>query len=161
MLPSKPYRPAVIKCVLFNTSYEKWHASPNNNKTWAEATVFWNEEANLTRTCAVTAGQYGFGGNATDTATTEADSAYEQSVNDFSLAFDKIQTMISGLTATNNQLQQQLKQAQIMCQAMTNCVPPPTYQIPFQTKQQMQSQYQNWKNNDRGGQGNGRGNHRE
>ena len=41
------------------------------NKTWTDAKVFWNEKVNLKRTCAVTAGQYIFGGNATDTATTE------------------------------------------------------------------------------------------
>ena len=75
----------VMKCGLFNTSCEKWHARPDKNKTWTKATVFWNEEVNLKCTCSVTAGQYGFGGNATDTATTEADAdtAYEQSVNDF------------------------------------------------------------------------------
>ena len=112
---------------------------------------------NLKRTCAVTEGQYGLGGNVTDTYTTEADAAYEQSVNDFSLALDKIQTKISGLTATNTQLQQQLQQEKMMCQAMTNHTPPPTYQMPFQTQQQMHSQNQNWKNNDGGGQGNGRG----
>ena len=38
---------------------------------------------NLKRACAVTAGKYGFGGNATNTANTEADVAYEQSVQDF------------------------------------------------------------------------------
>ena len=47
-------------------------------------------------------------GQLTDTATTEADAAYKQSVHDFSSAFDKSQTTISGLTATNTQLQQQL-----------------------------------------------------
>ena len=99
----------IMKCGLFNTSYEKWHVRPDKNKTWTEATVFWNEEVNLKRTCAVTAGQYGFGGNATDKATTESDAAYEKSVNDFSSAFDKSQTTISGLTTTNTQLQQQLK----------------------------------------------------
>ena len=78
-------------------------------KTWTEARVFWSEEVNLKHTCAVTAGKYGFGGNTTDTDTTEADAAYEQSVHDFSLAFDKSQTTISGLTPTNTQLQQQLK----------------------------------------------------
>ena len=91
----------IIKCDLFNTSYEKWHARPDKNKTWTEATVFWNKEVNLKRTYACTAGKYGFVGNATDTATTEADTAHEQSVHDFSLAFDKIQTTISGLTANN------------------------------------------------------------
>ena len=96
----------IMKCGLFNTSYEKWHVRPDKNKTWTKATVFWNEEVNLKRTCAFTAGQYGFGGNATDTATTESDSAYEQSVHDFSSAFDKSQTTISGLTATNTKLQQ-------------------------------------------------------
>ena len=30
----------IIKCGLFNTSYEKWHARPEKNKTWTEATVF-------------------------------------------------------------------------------------------------------------------------
>ena len=63
---------------------------------------------NLKCTCPVTAGHYGFGGDATDTAYTEADAAYEQSVHDFSFAFNKIQTAISGLTANNTQLQQQL-----------------------------------------------------
>ena len=77
-------------------------------KTWTEATIFWNEEVNLKCTCAVTAGQYGFGGNTNDTANTEADAVYEQSVHDFSLASDKSQTTISGLTATNTQLKQQL-----------------------------------------------------
>ena len=86
---------ATMKCGLFNTSYENWHARPDKNKTWTEATVFWDEEINLKRTCAVTAGQYVFGGNATDTATTESDTAYEQSVHDFSLDFDKSQTTIS------------------------------------------------------------------
>ena len=86
----------IMKCGLFNTSYEKWHARPDKNKTWTEATVFWNKEVNLKRTCAVTAGQHAFGGNATNTATTEADAAYEQSVNDFSSAFDKSQTTIQG-----------------------------------------------------------------
>ena len=86
----------IMKCGLFNTSYEKWHARPDKNKTWTEATFFWNKEVNLKRTCAVTAGQYGSGGNATDTATTEADAAYEQSVHDFYLASDKSQTTISG-----------------------------------------------------------------
>ena len=38
---------------------------------------------NLKRICAVTAGKYGFGGNAPDTDTTEEDAAYEQSVNEF------------------------------------------------------------------------------
>ena len=46
----------IMKCGIFNTSYEKWHARPNKNKTWAKATVFWNEEVNLKRTCAVTSG---------------------------------------------------------------------------------------------------------
>ena len=68
----------IMECGLFNTSYEKWHASPYKNKTWTKATVFWNKEVNLKRTCAVTEGKYGLGGNATDTATTEADAAYEQ-----------------------------------------------------------------------------------
>ena len=136
----------IMKFGLFNTSYEKWHARPDKNKTWTEATVFWNKEVDLKRTCAVTTGQYGFGGNATDTATTEADAAYEQLVHDFSSAFDKSQTTISGLTATNTQLQQQLQQAKMMCQAMTNRVPPATYQMPFQPQQQMQSQHQSWKN---------------
>ena len=86
----------------------------------------------LKRTCAVTAGQYGFGDNATDTATTEAEAEYEKLVHDFSSAFDKSQTTISGLTATNTQLQQQLQQAKIMFQAMTNRIPPATYQMPFQ-----------------------------
>ena len=80
----------IMKCGLFNTSYEKWHARPEKNKTWTEAKVFWNEEVNLKRTCAVTVGQHGFSVNATDTATTEADTAYEQSVHDFSSALDKI-----------------------------------------------------------------------
>ena len=91
----------IMKCGLFNISYEKLHARPNNNKTWSEATVFWNEEVNLKRTCTVTAGQYGFGGNATDTSTTDADAAYEHSINYFSSTLDKSQTTISGLTATN------------------------------------------------------------
>ena len=133
----------IIKCGLFNTSYEKWHTRPNKYKTWTEATVFWNEEVNIKRTCAVTSRQYVFGGNATDTATTEADAAYEQSVNDFSSAFNKSQTTISGLTATNTQLQKQLQQAQMMFQAMTKRAPPPTYQMPFQTQQYMHSQHQN------------------
>ena len=120
-------------------------------QTWTEATVFWNEKVNLKRTCAVTTGQYGFGGSTTDTATTDADAAYEQSVHDFSSAFDKSQTKISGLSTTNTTFQQQLQQSQMMCQAMTNFVPPPTYQIPVQTQQQMQSQHQNWKNNNGGG----------
>ena len=46
----------ITKCGLFNRSYEKWHARPNKNKTWTEATVFGNKEVNLKRTCAVTAG---------------------------------------------------------------------------------------------------------
>ena len=150
----------IMKCGLFNTSYEKWHARPDKNKTWAKATVFWNEEVNLKRTCAVTAGKYGFVGNATAASTTDADAAYEQSVNDFSLAFNKSQTTISGLTATNTQLQQQLQQAKMMCQAMTNFAPPPTYQMPFQPQQKMQIQQQNWKNNGGGGQVNGRGNYK-
>ena len=129
-------------------------------KTWTEATVFWNKEVNLKCTCTVKAGQYGFGGNTTDTATTEADAAYEQLVHDFSSAFDKIQTTISGLTATNTQLQQQLQQAKIMCHAMNNCIPPSTYQMPFQPQQQIQSQYKNWKNSNRGGHKNGCGNNR-
>ena len=104
----------IMKCGLFNTSYEKWHASPDKNKTWTKATVFWNKEVNLKRTCAVTTGHYGLGGNATDTSTTEEDAAYEQSIYDFSSELDKSQTTISGLTATNTQLQQQLQQAQIM-----------------------------------------------
>ena len=107
---------------------------------------------NLKRTCAVTSRQYGFGGNTTDTETTEADAAYEQLVHDFSVVFNKSQTTISGLTATSTQLQQQLQQAQIMCQAMTNRTPPPKYQMPFQPQQQMQSQHQSWKNINGGGQ---------
>ena len=87
---------------------------------------------NLKRTCAVTEVQYGFGGNAPDTVTTEADAAYEQSVHDFSSAFNKSQTTISGLTATNTQLQQQLQQAQMMFRAMKNHVSPATYQMSFQ-----------------------------
>ena len=145
---------------LFNTSYKKWRASPKNNKTWAEATFFWNEEVTLKRTCAVTAGQCGFGGNSTATSITDADAAYEQSVNDFSLALYKSQTTISGLTATNTQLQQQLQQAQMMCQAMKNRTPPPTYQMPFQPQQQMQIHQQNWNNNGGGIQVNGRGNYK-
>ena len=62
----------IMKCGLFNTLYEKWHASPDKNKTWTEEIVLWNEEVSLKRTCTVTAGQYGFGGNATATSTTEA-----------------------------------------------------------------------------------------
>ena len=150
----------IMKCGLFITSCEKWYGRLDKNKTWTEATFFWNEEVNLKRNCVVTAGQYGFGGNTTDTATTEADAAYKQSVHDFSSAFEKIQTTISGLTATNTQLQQQLQHAQMMCQAMTNCTPPTTYKMPFQAQQQMQSQHQNWKNNNGGGQENGRGNNR-
>ena len=96
----------IMKCGLFNTSYEKWHARPDKNKTCTEATVFWNEEVNLKRTFAVTAGQYGFEGNTTDTATTEADAVYEQSVHDFSSSSNKSQMTISGLTATNTKLQQ-------------------------------------------------------
>ena len=67
----------IMKCGLFNTSYEKGMRIPTK-KTWTEATVFWNKEVNLKRTCTVTAGKYGFGGNVTDTATTEADAVYEQ-----------------------------------------------------------------------------------
>ena len=37
----------IMKCGLLSTSYEKWHASPDKNKTWTEATVFWNKEVNL------------------------------------------------------------------------------------------------------------------
>ena len=84
----------IIKCGLFNTSYEKWHVRPKKNKTWTESTVFWNEEVNLKPTCAVTAGHYGFGGNTNDTSTTEADAAYEQSLHNFSSAFNKSQTKI-------------------------------------------------------------------
>ena len=101
-----------------------------------------------------------FEGNTNDTTTTEVDAAYEQSVHDFSLAFDKIQTTISGLTATNTQLQQQLQQAQMMCQSVTNRVSPATYQMLFQPQQQMQSQHQIWKNINGGGQENGRGKNR-
>ena len=77
----------IMKCGLFNTSYEKWHARPDKNKTWNEATVFWNEEVKLKRTCAFISGQYGFRGNKTATSTTDADAAYEQSVNDFFFGF--------------------------------------------------------------------------
>ena len=108
----------INKCGLSNTSYEKWHAPPDKNKTWTEETVFWKEEVNLKCNCAVKSVQYGFEGNATATATTEADAAYEQLVNDFSSEFNKSQTTISGLTATNTQFQQQLQQAQMMYQAM-------------------------------------------
>ena len=52
-------------------------------KTWTEATIFWNEEVNLKCTCAVIAGQYGFGGNTNDTATTDAEAEYEKLVHDF------------------------------------------------------------------------------
>ena len=114
-------------------------------KIWSEATVFWNEEVNLKRTCDVKAGQYGFVGNVTATSTTEADAAYEQPVNYFSLAFDKNQTTISGLTATNTQLQQQMQQAKMMCHDIKNCAPPPTYKITFQPHQQIQSQQENRK----------------
>ena len=96
----------ILKYGLFNTSYEKWHARTDKNKTWTKATIFWNEEVNLKRTCAVTVGEYVFGVNTTDTATTEADATYEQSVNDFSSDFNKCQTKISELTAINIQLQQ-------------------------------------------------------
>ena len=65
-------------------------------KNMDRSNSFWNKEVNLKRTCAFTAGQYGFGGNATDTATTEADAAYEQLVHGFSSAFDKSQTTIQG-----------------------------------------------------------------
>ena len=115
---------------------------------------------NLKRTCTVTAGQYDFGGNATDTATTKEDADYKQSVHYFPSAFDKSQTTISGLTATNTQLKQQLQQAQMMCQDMTNHVPTATYQKPFQQQRQMQSQHQSWKNSNGGGQENGRGKNR-
>ena len=37
----------IMKCGLFNTFYGKWHARPDKNKTWTEATVFWNEEVTL------------------------------------------------------------------------------------------------------------------
>ena len=43
----------------------------------------------------------------------------------------------------------------MMCQDMNNCTPPPTYQMIFQTQQQMQSQHQSSKYIDGGGQGNG------
>ena len=130
----------IIKCGLFNTSYEKWHARPDK-KNIDRSNSFLEQRGNLKCTCTVTAGQYGFGVNTTDTATTEADAAYEQSVNDFSSAFDKSQTTISGLTSTNTKLKQQLQQTQMMCQAMTNRVPPATYQMPFQPQQQMHSQH--------------------
>ena len=133
----------IMKCGFFKTSYENLHARPDKNKTWTEATVFLNEEVNLKHTCALTVGQYGFRGNATDTSTTEADAAYEQSVHDFSSTFDKSQTTISGLTATNTQLQQQLQQAQIISQAMNNHISPVTFHMPVQTQQQMHSQHQN------------------
>ena len=94
----------IMKCGLFNTSYEKWHTRPDKNKTLIEATVFWNGEVNLNRTSSVTAGQSGFGGKAIDTTTTEAYAAHEQSVHDFYSAFDKSKTTISGLTANNTQL---------------------------------------------------------
>ena len=48
----------------------------------------------------------------------------------------------------------------MMCQAITNCVPPATYQMQVQTQQHIQSQNQNWKNNNGGGQENGRGKNR-
>ena len=150
----------IIKYVLFNTSYEKWYARPEKNKTWTDAIFFWYKEVNLKRTCVVTAGQYGFGGSTIDTANTEVDAAYEQSLHGFYLAFDKSQTKISGLTATNIQFQQQPQQAKMRCQAMTNRVPTATYQMPFQLQQQMQSQQQSWKNSNGGGQENGRGNNR-
>ena len=73
----------IMKFGVFNTSYEKWHARPNKNKTWTESTVFWNKEVNLKRTCSVTAGNNGFEGNTNDTATTEPDAEYEQSVYAF------------------------------------------------------------------------------
>ena len=30
----------IMKYGLFNTSYQKWHARPDKNKTWTEGTVF-------------------------------------------------------------------------------------------------------------------------
>ena len=30
----------IMKCGLFKKSYEKWHARPDKDKTWTEATVF-------------------------------------------------------------------------------------------------------------------------
>ena len=63
---------------------------------WTEATVFCNKEVNLKRTCAVTVGQYEFGGNTTDTATTEADAAYEQSVHDFLWRLTRVKRQYQG-----------------------------------------------------------------
>ena len=48
----------------------------------------------------------------------------------------------------------------MMCQAMTNRVPPATYKMPFKPQQQMKIQHQIWKDSNGGGQENGRGNNR-
>ena len=89
---------------------QKMACTSRQKQNLGRSNRFWNEDVNIKRTCLVTAEQYGFSGNMTATSTTNVDTAYEQLVNDFSSAFDKSQTTISGLTATNTQLQQQLQQ---------------------------------------------------
>ena len=85
----------VMKCILFNTSYEKLHARLDQ-KNRDRSNSFLERGGKPQTHLRSHGGQYGFGVNATDTATTEVDAAYEQSVHAFSLTFNKSQRTILG-----------------------------------------------------------------
>ena len=74
---------------------------------------------NLKRTCAVTAGNYNFGGNATTTSNTDADAAYAQLVKYFSFSFRK---------ESNNHLRIDRNQHTITTTATTGTNDVPSYE---------------------------------
>ena len=73
----------IMKCDLFNKSYEKWHARPNKNKHERSNSFLERGGEPETYLRSHTAGKYGFGGTTTDAGITEADAAYQKLVQEF------------------------------------------------------------------------------
>ncbi len=83
----------IKKCGLFATAYGEWIVK--DDQTFEQFKTFWKTKCDLLRKTSQAAGQYGYGGNATQI---EDERSFEDSVDKFAEAHNATQTTIEQLT---------------------------------------------------------------
>ena len=112
----------IVKMRVFQTQYEEWHTLPPDNRTLANAWIWWGMKSRLKRKIGSVAGEMGCGqsyrGNAAGQIIQHqpaGDAQYESLIEEFACGHSSKQQTISN---QQNQIQQQMMAMQQLQQQL-------------------------------------------
>ena len=108
----------VLKAGVFATEYKDWRLLDEGDRNWEQFQLWWQEAYNLKEETDFSASSYGFGAAATETETQVKE--YDESVHQFSTAFNANATAFSNLTEANTNLGTNLSGSMTQIQEQIN-----------------------------------------